>query len=547
MCAQRFVDTIVQAICEDVATPVSLGVYLRLKYECWDELSIMEVRPSMYDSAATYFADRVVVDFLRKDESLPTSWNRREAALKNFWAAERSCFRSNERLVPYLEGNSHPSCDEAIARFFRVCRKYIRFLIGSSPPINPEGRFGPGSTYGDRGQLITLPDKMQSQPTVNDGGTTWLQQWSLTAWGRTCAAARRDEVLVRGNRFVTVPKDCRKNRGIAVEPSINVFYQLGLGRALRRRLLRRGFNLDVAQDVHRQVACEASKEGHLCTIDLSNASDTVCGNLVELLLPEPWHEALKSLRSGFTFVEGRWIKLEKFSSMGNGYTFELETVIFAAICMATLEINDVQPVIGENVLVFGDDIIVPSSLSREVLAALKFCGFEPNEGKTFVDGPFRESCGGDYFLGVDVRPHYIKEAVSEPQHLIVLANALWRLRKKAHGRLQKGLLKARFKVLDQLPTHIRALRGPEELGDIVIHDQESFWKPRILHGIRYFRSYIPVRGDPIAWKHFEPDVVLATATYLAGRRAASRDSMALGMPASRQNVSGYKVSWVPFS
>jgi len=548
MSAQRLVDTVVLRLCEDIATPVSLGVYLRIKYGCWDELSVMEVRPSDYPSANSYYADRVVVDMLRKDQSLPTSWDRREAATQNFWKAERSCYRANERLAPYLEGVSHPSCEEAVSRFIRLCRKNVRFLLGSSPPPveNLQGRFGPGSTFGDRGKLITLPDKMQSQPTVNNGGTTWLQTWGQTAWGKSCAASKRDEVIVRGNRFLTVPKDCRKDRGIAVEPSINVYYQLALGRVMRRRLASRGLDLDFGQEVHRRVACEASKEGHMCTIDLSNASDTVCNNLVKLLLPTDWYEALSSLRCQFTLVDNHWVRLEKFSSMGNGYTFELETVLFAAIAAAVLEHHDVPPNFGGNVLVFGDDIIVPSSLGPEVLAALKFFGFAANEDKTFLDGPFRESCGGDYFLGADVRPHYIKEEVTEPQHLIVLANALWRLRKKAQGKLSESLRIVRFKVLDQLPSHIRALRGPEELGDCVIWDDESFWRPRIQHSVRYFDAYLPVRGDPVSWKYFDPDVVLATALYLAGSRADSQDDISRGI-SSRGDVTGYRIKRVSFS
>ncbi len=547
MCAQRFADTVVQAMCEDIATPVALGVYLRIKHRCWDEIAVMAVSPFDYLDAESYFADRIVVDMLRKDASLPTTVDRKAAAVRNFWASEGSCFRANERLSPYLEGKTHPSCDSAIDSFIRVCRKNVRLLLGSRPPASLRGRFGPGSTFGDRGLYTSLPDKMQSQPTVNNGGTSWLQTWSLTAWGKACAAAKRDEVIVRGNRFLTVPKDCRKDRGIAVEPSINVFYQLAFGKAMRRRLECVGVYLDHAQDNHKQVACEASKEGHFATIDLSNASDTVCYNLVKLLLPGEWFEGLDSLRSSHTLMGDHWVKLEKFSSMGNGYTFELETIIFAAICCSVLEVNGIEAVYGQNVMTFGDDIIVPTSQAQNVLAALKFLGFEPNREKSFVDGPFRESCGGDYFLGADVRPHYIKEDVTEPQHLIALANGLWRLRKKAVGvRLQRALSKARFKVLDALPTRVRALRGPEQLGDIVIADDESFWRPSIRHCIRYFHAYLPVRKDPVSWKYFDADVVLASALYLAGSRADSRDDISKGV-SSRDSVEGYKIGQVPWS
>lgn len=507
----------------------------------------MAISPSDYDLAEDYYADCVVVELLRKDASLPTTFDRKAVAVDNFWRSERSCFRANERLAPYLEGRTHPSSEEAISRFIRVVRKKVRSFIGSEPPEELSGRFGPGSTFGDRGRYTTLPDKMQSQPTVNNRGTSWLQTWSTTAWGKACAASDRNEVVVRGNRFLTVPKDCRKDRGIAVEPSINVFYQLAFGRAIRRRLRKSGLDLDYAQEKHRQVACEASKEGHFCTIDLSNASDTVCSNLVQLLLPRDWFDGLNSLRSSHTQVGDHWVKLEKFSSMGNGYTFELETILFAAICCAVLECEGLSDQLGVDVLVFGDDIIVPTSQAQNVLAALKFFGFTPNGEKSFLGGPFRESCGGDYFLGADVRPHYIKEDVTEPQHFIALANALWRLRQKAvKVGLQRALVKARFKVLDQLPSSVRALRGPPELGDLVICDSEEHWRPRIQHSIRYFQTYHPVRKDPVEWKHFHPDVVLATALYLAGLRPDSREKQLKGVT-PRDAISGYKVKLVPFS
>lgn len=551
MRVRRFSDTTASAICEGVATARALGVYLRLKYECWDELAVMAISPNDYVTPEAYYADRIVVDLLRKDASLPTSFDRKAEALKNFWIAEHSCYRANERLAPYLEGRTHPDHDEALARFMRVLRKNVRLLIGSEPPDYVPGRFGPGSTYGDKGQNATLPDKMQSRPTVNNGGTRWLQEWSVTAWGKACAAAKRDEVIVRGNRFLTVPKDCRKDRGIAVEPSINVFYQLALGRALRHRLARSGVNLDYAQDIHRQVACEASKEGHMSTIDLSNASDTVCANFVKLALPDAWYEELNSLRSTHTLVGNHWVLLEKFSSMGNGYTFELETVLFMAICCAVLEIRGDTPLPGVNIHVFGDDIIVPSQYSEDVLAALNFLGFKPNEDKTFVNGPFRESCGGDYFLGADVRPHYIKEDVTEPQHFIALANALWRLREKlsddsCNVSLRRALLRARFKCLDQLPIKVRSCKGPSHLGDLVIHDHENTWRPRVRHSIRYFDCYAPVKGKAVSWKYFDGDVVLATALYLAGSRQASGDSLAEGVQ-PRDNISGYKIKLVPSS
>jgi len=71
----------------------------------------------------------------------------------------------------------------------------------------------------------------------------------------------------------------------------------------------------------------------------------------------------------------------------------------------------------------GDDIIVPTRICGKVLRLLELLGFQVNEDKTFVEGPFRESCGGDYFQGKNLRGVYVKR-LSEPQDLYAVVNQL---------------------------------------------------------------------------------------------------------------------------
>jgi hypothetical protein len=88
-----------------------------------------------------------------------------------------------------------------------------------------------------------------------------------------------------------------------------------------------------------------------------------------------------------------------FSSMGNGATFCLETLIFAAACYA---------VGSRRFRVYGDDVIIEPECYDEYLRLTRFLGFSINHDKTFRDGPFRESCGLDVWNGVDVTPVYIR-------------------------------------------------------------------------------------------------------------------------------------------
>jgi len=544
------VEQAIHRFCEDLSTPRSLAVSLLLKYREWDQLSILKVDPRQYSTPDAYWRDASVSELLRKTEDLPTTHDRKAVALENFWKGERDCSRANARLYPLVEdfrtGNLQlgNGIDGGLMRYIARARKIVSEILGPCPDF-VRGRFGPGATYGDRGLLATVPDKMSSRPTLTSKAWPWLFQWSDTAWARARAKSslKRDLEFVRGNRFTTVPKDCTKFRGIAVEPSINVFYQLGYGSVIRDRLLGAGIDLRTGQDTHRRLAREASIKGHLATLDLRNASDSVSKRLVQLLLPRRWFEVLDDLRSHTTLVEGKVVLLEKFSSMGNGFTFELETLIFLGLCLAL----DPAHKAGENVFVYGDDIIIPTESAKGVMAALSFFGLTVNEEKSFIDGWFRESCGGDYFKGEDVRPHYLKESPSEPQQLVSLANGVRRLGLNQPQALYRHRALRRFwlGIVDALPSAIRHCTGPEGLGDIVLHTDEHLWRPRWRSAIRYFRCYRPARFVRIDWKYWSGEVVLAAALYGSGDERGGNFPVRGYTP--RDAVLGHKVGWVPYS
>jgi hypothetical protein len=243
------------------------------------------------------------------------------------------------------------------------------------------------------------------------------------------------------------------------------------------------------------------------------------------------------------------IVLEKFSAMGNGYTFELETAIFLAICNAVYVTRGYTPHVSKNVFVFGDDIIVETELAADVIAALRFFGFKPNEKKTFLSGPFRESCGGDYFEGVDVRPYFQKELPSEPQHYIAMANGLRRMvRENRFASVRgRGIHRAWFRALDALPSDIKRCRGPQSLGDLVIHDEPEFWTTRTRSSVRYLRVYRPATFKQVSWDHFDSEVLLAGACYGIPSNVPQAQAWSGGFVTPRDAVTGYKQGWVKFS
>jgi hypothetical protein len=133
--------------------------------------------------------------------------------------------------------------------------------------------------------------------------------------------------------------------------------------------------------------------------------------------------------------------------MGNGFTFELQSLLFYA---AVLTVFDLFPSIGKDrrCRVYGDDIILPTAYAGIFVEFLSWLGFTTNPDKSFVDGPFRESCGKHYFLGDDVTPFYIRENVDKPQKIFWFHNQyiLW-LRRAEFNRKSLLIMREEFDFL----------------------------------------------------------------------------------------------------
>jgi hypothetical protein len=528
---------------EGLACPRSLTVAILIRAGEWMQLIKLRADPLDYCDAEDFWAANAATELLRKCKDLPLSHDKQQTAMETWWDAEHKCAQTNLRLSSFLNDSLYPEPeDERIFDFLSEVRKTIVDLIGSRPPELLQGKFGPGATLSDAARACTVADKITSVPTLTPNAWPHLIPWTGTVWASAQAKLGQRPKFVRGGTLFFVDKTALTLRSCEKGPSLNLFYQLACGKTMRRRMKRsRGIDLDNGSDLHGRLARIGSLTGELSTIDLSSASDTVSCSLVKLVLPPRWFELLESLRNPLIQHEGKWIKLEKFSSMGNGYTFELETAIFYSIVSAIQKMRGVPGVISA----FGDDIICPTSIAVDVIAALKWCGFSPNTRKTYISGEFRESCGEDFFRGVPVRAHYLEEIPNAPEDFISFANGL----RRTCGTLRKErwhkLVRAWDAILSRIPKHIRELRGPLALGDLVVHDFEEHWISRWRSSIRYIRVYRPVSTLRAKWERYAYDVQFATALYLAGSGPKSRDRFGDLIP--RDSVTGYKVGWVPFS
>lgn len=438
-------------------------------------LAALEAAPVSLGFAEQY----LLTEVLSKADFLELGIDRKASAAASFSDAEEACRLTNLRVT----ANSTPIFPGVDAGDFKlVARRKISQLLGDFSWDEAERYFdfGPGANVGIPRARADRPNKIGlKRPTVTPGclvlGNILLRRFDLWNWvgGVACIPE-----VVAGNKIVTVPKNYKTERTIAIEPLLNSVLQKGIGAVIRKRLLRAGQNLN-DQDRNGRLARLGSVSGVLATLDLKAASDTLALELVRELLPADWLRALELTRSECGVVpSGTVVRYQKFSSMGNGYTFELESLIFWAICETCRDFHRVAGSLPssphpsgdrDTVSVYGDDIVVPDYLVDSVTAALTWAGFTLNKKKSFVDDcGFRESCGKHFFRGRDVTPLYVRKNVAHPERIIWLANSVKRLAFRMRGleySLDGRLESVHSWLVSQLPPFLRRPALPDGYGD----------------------------------------------------------------------------------
>lgn len=396
------------------------------------QLTKLKVNPECYATAQSFRWDYQIAKLLSKYPGLADEESLLEEAKRGFAAAEEQCRKTNQHL-----SSGRPTGAESVLWYAR--RKIARILGRLDlSEVLARCEWGPGATATLRAQDATVDEKVREFPISVSGRALGLARAVLESdlhWVRArfstthddpdvvigpCSFLRGEYRIVDSCRMTTVPKDSKTDRTIGIEPTLNIFLQKGVGKVLRKKLKDEGIDLD-DQSINQAMARDARRLG-LATLDLSRASDSVCTELVRILLPPEWFELMDSLRSHFyDWGEGPR-RLEKFSSMGNGFTFELESLIFYAIAYATAE--DLDRV--SYLQVYGDDIIVSNVIAGRLISVLSEIGFTVNADKSFVEGDFFESCGKHFFSEVEVTPMYQKEPVSDLPSLIRFHNRVLR-------------------------------------------------------------------------------------------------------------------------
>lgn len=396
--------------------------------------------------------------YAAKKPKFDCSETARNAAFKRYQAIEASLrppslnwvdghfdgrSRNNHRIDDGygIDGQTELFSEHGISDRFADVVHFVADVVASSLGFfNPEDwrpKHGPGAVAG----RLPIKGWKYSFPT-------WSARLESVFPQAQMAVANYGLWLDKGPNFcedVEVPsmilpvhKTQKAPRLIAKEPVSTMWCQQAVWEYMEHRTARTPIR-DVIhfrdQGYNSRAALEASKSGSHWTVDLSDASDRLSLWLVERLFRANTTllDALRASRSIYCSVptsDGReLLKLKKFAPQGSASTFPLQTVAFAMLAVASVIYSRGMPLtvksirkVSKEVLVFGDDSVIPSDSGRQYVELLTYCGLSVNLSKTYYRGKFRESCGTEAFDGWDVTPAYLTVPIdNEPSPREIIA------------------------------------------------------------------------------------------------------------------------------
>jgi hypothetical protein len=395
---------------------------------------------------------RLAIAALLKKFQFRTDKSMRETnALRKFREAEVACMSYNQSGYMDLSWGE----TEFDAEVFTYAREFVGKVLGRACPtkalLTLGSRHGPGNNLDTYKGASSIYFKYENWPYSCTQAVVPYARYLIATDARWIGALEnsyRDrynipatEILnrqvfwenvlkvVEGNRITFAPKDARTERTIAIEPCINLMLQLGVDEHIRKRLKRWDVDLDDQgkNQFMAYLGSQVDSDESYVTLDLSAASDSLSLKLCKLLLPSEWYDYLLKLRSPKGSLEGEIIFYEKISSMGNGYTFALESLLFTAITSAVIKATKGHCDFVNDLSIFGDDIICRREYVFDVVKALSRAGLRLNLDKSFLKGYTKESCGTDWIHGKPVRPVFLQKQPVDVGDLFTDLNRLQRM------------------------------------------------------------------------------------------------------------------------
>jgi hypothetical protein len=482
----------IEKFLQSLDCPRAQTVWMLYYYGEHAQLADLAFDPLHYLTAVELGDAYAATKFLSKFKGLSLGYDLDDVAVKKFLKFELQCKHTNGRFRNLA---ADPLFCGPVVWLHNEIRRKIASVLGdfNVEEIFSTANWGPGATTLVKARDASSANKFQHEAGITKDlyalfPDTMLREAYPTWYSHLLEIGF--PIFQVGNKVVTVPKDATANRVIAIEPGLNLWFQKAIGNMLQRRLLRVGIDLS-KQEINQNLACESSKHSHLATVDFSSASDSIARCVVEDLLPPRWFSLLDSCRSRFGQQGSDLLEWEKFSSMGNGFTFQLQSLLFYAIARCVVEFlhTDSLSASVNRVSVYGDDVIIPVGCLDLFSKCSAFYGFTLNEKKSHSHSFFRESCGAHYAWGADVKPIYLKDILSNVLTVYRLANAV---RRFAHRRLARFGCDVRLRSVfhflkSQVPRRFQ-LAIPETLGDGGFVENLDVAVPsRCRHGVEGYR------------------------------------------------------------
>jgi len=293
-------------------------------------------------------------------------------------------------------------------RVVREARISLSRLFSGFDPLDIYPKHGPGvvstkERLGDKYIWTNVSSRITS--------TYPFDEFFCSSSGHVCDSYDSFDAITdkdHSAQVLLVPKDSRGPRLISCEPVDFQWIQQGLRRAIYELVetspITR-FNVFFTDQRPNQcgalLGSSKTWRTQYSTLDLKEASDRVSLSLVRLLFPEHLHKCLESARSLSTVLpSGEVLPLRKFAPMGSALCFPIMALSIWAILSASAPDEDTR----ESILVYGDDVIVPTAFAESAMNILEVFGLKINRTKSCIQGSFKESCGVDAFQGINVTP-----------------------------------------------------------------------------------------------------------------------------------------------
>jgi hypothetical protein len=395
------------------------------------------------DSTAREYAAYYLETELLKKYTDNVSEYSADRAQDKFLSANEKCRRWEYKPESLLDELLLGTFAEKMRMFFTV--DYGDPLIQTFGQILDDSRFGPGANTGLPSSLADHYSKSYdsvlgfTSETLYVAYTGWCCENTLrleAELSRILGGGNDPYTLFDFNELFFVTKNNEIDRCACKEPAGNAHGQLGIGEIITTRL-KTVFNISLSEQpqYNRELARLGSLYDGFVTVDLVSASDSNALAMTRRFTPKSFHNWLDLYRTpNVKLPDGELVPLHMLSSMGNGFTFPYETALFLCVVSAVYDVLGIPMLRNTgsterhtakpgNFGVFGDDIIVVKDAAPMLLRLLRLLGHTVNNRKTSLLGPFRESCGCDYYNGLNVRPVHLT-AFEKPQEIYIAVNLL---------------------------------------------------------------------------------------------------------------------------